>query len=153
MNVYLFRHGDVANPDGVLYGRLPGFHLEEEGKVTIRASAKSLADKNVHKIYTSPLERATETSKIIGETLGLNDDHIIINDALIETDCRSWEGKPLDDFLSHSDYAVDIETQTSVEPIVDSGQRLLNFSTIVLKARHHSKKCFFLNPIAHTRRS
>ena len=25
--VHLIRHGEVSNPSGVLYGRLPGFHL------------------------------------------------------------------------------------------------------------------------------
>ena len=29
--VHLVRHGEVDNPAGVLYGRLPGFHLSEDG--------------------------------------------------------------------------------------------------------------------------
>src|SRR5690625_4367449 len=30
--VHLLRHGEVHNPDGVLYGRLPGYHLSDLGQ-------------------------------------------------------------------------------------------------------------------------
>ena len=30
--VHLLRHGEVYNPQGVLYGRLDGFHLSELGR-------------------------------------------------------------------------------------------------------------------------
>ena len=30
--VHLMRHGEVHNPDGVLYGRLDGFHLSDLGQ-------------------------------------------------------------------------------------------------------------------------
>ena len=29
--VHVMRHGEVHNPDGILYGRLPGYHLSERG--------------------------------------------------------------------------------------------------------------------------
>jgi len=29
--VHLLRHGEVHNPNGVLYGRLPGYHLSVTG--------------------------------------------------------------------------------------------------------------------------
>ncbi|MEC7364003.1 MAG: histidine phosphatase family protein, partial [Actinomycetota bacterium] len=29
--VHLLRHGEVHNPEGVLYGRLPGYRLSERG--------------------------------------------------------------------------------------------------------------------------
>ena len=38
--VHLLRHGEVHNPTGVLYGRLPGYHLSELG----RAMAERVAD-------------------------------------------------------------------------------------------------------------
>ena len=34
--VHLLRHGEVSNPRGVLYGRLPGYHLSEEGRLMSR---------------------------------------------------------------------------------------------------------------------
>ena len=30
--VHLLRHGEVENPEGVLYGRLPDFHLSDLGR-------------------------------------------------------------------------------------------------------------------------
>lgn len=30
--VHVMRHGEVENPTGVLYGRLPGYHLSELGR-------------------------------------------------------------------------------------------------------------------------
>lgn len=38
--VHLLRHGEVRNPRGILYGRLPDFHLSEAG----RAMAQGVAD-------------------------------------------------------------------------------------------------------------
>ncbi len=29
--VHVLRHGEVFNPDGILYGRIPGYHLSELG--------------------------------------------------------------------------------------------------------------------------
>ena len=33
--VHLMRHGEVHNPDGILYGRLPGYLLSELGRVAL----------------------------------------------------------------------------------------------------------------------
>ena len=41
--VHLVRHGQVHNPDGILYGRLPGYGLSEIG----RAMAQRLAEKGI----------------------------------------------------------------------------------------------------------
>ena len=125
MSVYLFRHGDVINPSKLLYGRLPGFHLDENGKHTIKANALKLKNRNITHIYSSPLERAVETSEIICDTLGLQKSSITIHNQLIEIDCRDWEGKPLETFLEQTDYGTDIQNQTSIEPVLDAGTRLL----------------------------
>ena len=34
--VHLLRHGEVHNPDAVLYGRLPGFRLSDDGQQMAR---------------------------------------------------------------------------------------------------------------------
>ena len=56
--VHLVRHGEVANPRGVLYGRLPGFHLSEDGRLMAKAAADYLAGRDVTVLLSSPLERA-----------------------------------------------------------------------------------------------
>ena len=40
--VHLLRHGEVHNPQGILYGRSTGFHLSERG----RAMADRVADRD-----------------------------------------------------------------------------------------------------------
>src|SRR6185312_7929963 len=44
--VHLVRHGEVYNPGGILYGRLPGFHLSEEGRLMAKAAAAFLAGRD-----------------------------------------------------------------------------------------------------------
>ena len=60
--IHLLRHGEVLNPDGVLYGRLPGFHLSERGVAMANRIAETVADRDIVRIVSSPLERAQETA-------------------------------------------------------------------------------------------
>jgi broad specificity phosphatase PhoE len=60
--VHLVRHGEVYNPDGVLYGRLAEFHLSEKGRAQAAAVADALADRDIVAVIASPLERAQETA-------------------------------------------------------------------------------------------
>jgi broad specificity phosphatase PhoE len=60
--VHLVRHGEVYNPDGVLYGRLPGFRLSDKGVQQAQAVADALADRDIVAVIASPLERAQETA-------------------------------------------------------------------------------------------
>ena len=48
--VHLMRHGEVHNPEGVLYGRLPGYRLSERGQEMARVVAAHLSDENAHDI-------------------------------------------------------------------------------------------------------
>jgi broad specificity phosphatase PhoE len=69
--VHLLRHGEVHNPDGVLYGRLPGYHLSELGRRMADEVAASLAGRDVRAVIASPLERAQETAAPIAATFDL----------------------------------------------------------------------------------
>ena len=60
--VHLVRHGEVHNPDRVLYGRLPEFHLSALGREMAELVAAHLADHDVTHVVSSPLERARETA-------------------------------------------------------------------------------------------
>lgn len=61
--VHLLRHGEVFNPTGVLYGRLPGFHLSDLGREMAQRVATVTADRDITHIVASPLERAQETAQ------------------------------------------------------------------------------------------
>ena len=61
--VHVLRHGEVYNPDKILYGRLPDFHLSELGRQMAKAAAEVLAGRDVTHVVASPLERAQETAE------------------------------------------------------------------------------------------
>jgi broad specificity phosphatase PhoE len=63
--VHLVRHGEVENPQRVLYGRLPGYHLSALGRRMAEVVAGSLAGHDVAVVVASPLERAVETAEPI----------------------------------------------------------------------------------------
>jgi broad specificity phosphatase PhoE len=126
MNVYLFRHGEVENPQKILYGYLPGFHLNEIGREHILKTTQKLIGKNIKKIYSSPLERTVETSRIIMKILGLKEKDLIIDNRLTESDCRKWQGTPLLEFKEKVVYKMSPKDQKEIELITDAGARILS---------------------------
>jgi len=80
--VHLLRHGEVDNPDGLIYGRLPGYHLSANGRLMAAAAADYFAERPVVALFSSPLERALETAYPVAERLGLP---IMKDDRLIES--------------------------------------------------------------------
>jgi len=79
----------VHNPDHVLYGRLPGYHLSANGRMMAAAAADFFAGRPVAAVFASPLERAQETAQPVAERLGLT---ITTDDRLIESE-NVLEGK------------------------------------------------------------
>jgi broad specificity phosphatase PhoE len=69
--IHLVRHGEVENPKGVIYGRLPGYHLSERGRRQAQAASEHLADADIAVVRASPLERAQETAALIAAPHGL----------------------------------------------------------------------------------
>ena len=87
--VHLVRHGEVHNPDKVLYGRLPGYRLSDRGEAQAVLAAEYLAGRDVGYLVSSPLERARQTAEPIGAVLGLTPD---VDAGLIEA-ANSFEGR------------------------------------------------------------
>jgi len=87
--VHFLRHGEVSNPDRILYGRLPGFRLSEAGIEMAKLAAKHLAGRDVTYLVSSPLQRAQQTAQPIAEEFGLE---IATDERLIEAGNR-FEGK------------------------------------------------------------
>ncbi len=87
--VHLVRHGEVHNPDGILYGRIPGFHLSELGHQMAAAAAQSLAGRQVTQLYASPLQRAQESAQPWAEAFDLE---IVTDERLIEP-TNKFEGR------------------------------------------------------------
>ena len=78
--IHVVRHGEVHNPERILYGRLPGYHLSELGQQMAQAAAEHLADRRITYVVSSPLERARETAAPIARAHGLevaSDEHLV----------------------------------------------------------------------------
>jgi broad specificity phosphatase PhoE len=99
--VHLVRHGEVHNPTGVIYGRLPGYHLSERGMAMAERLGEFFSGRGAHgddaeglggdiaAVVASPLWRAQQTAAPIGSALGLSVD---TDDRLIEAE-NIFEGR------------------------------------------------------------
>lgn len=91
------RHGEVHNPDHILYGRMPGFFLSEAGKGQAHAAGSWLAYKPLTAIYSSPMERAQQTAGIVaGYQANLSP---TTDERIIEVS-TPYEGQPIDDLAA-----------------------------------------------------
>ncbi|MBI2599911.1 histidine phosphatase family protein [Candidatus Daviesbacteria bacterium] len=96
--IYFLRHGEIKNPKQILYGRLPGFGLSDNGRLQVEKAAGSLLDKNIDLIYSSPLLRTRQSAEIVREKLGLSKVHF--SKDLLEVD-TALERKPLS-YIHHN---------------------------------------------------
>lgn len=80
--VNVMRHGEVHNPEKVLYGRLPDYHLSELGQAQAKAVAQWLASRDITYVVASPLDRAQETAAPIAALRGVA---VATDDELIES--------------------------------------------------------------------
>jgi broad specificity phosphatase PhoE len=87
--VHLLRHGEVENPEKILYGRLPGYQLSALGRKMAERVAEHLSTRDVTAVISSPLERARQTATPLAAQLSLG---IGTDDRLIEAD-NFFEGK------------------------------------------------------------
>jgi len=87
--VHLLRHGEVHNPEGVLYGRRDGYHLSELGRAMAERVADVIGDRDIVHLRTSPLERAQETAAPLAAARGLTP---VLDRRVIESS-NVFEGK------------------------------------------------------------
>lgn len=87
--VHLLRHGEVFNPEGVLYGRLPGYRLSDLGEQMAERAASALADRDIATVIASPMERAQQTADPIAR---LHQREIVTEPLAIEAD-NIFEGQ------------------------------------------------------------
>ncbi len=90
-SITLVRHGHVHNPDGLIYGRLPGFRLSEVGRLQAQAAAISLRNTSLTALYASPQPRAVETAEILRAQVA---DLPVTIDAQIDEINSYFEGHP-----------------------------------------------------------
>ncbi len=121
--IFLIRHGYVDNPKDLLYGRLPGFPLNEHGRWQAQYHADRFlkAGIRIANIYTSPLERARQTATLIGDALNLP---VTEDDRLTEWGEGFWEGRPMKQFREQSGYYESPMQMHGLEPHDQVVQRM-----------------------------
>ena len=87
--IHLLRHGEVHNPEKVLYGRLPGYVLSDLGHTMAGRAADARAGNDIALIVSSPMERAQQTAAPVAAR---HDLAIAIDEELIEAD-NVFEGQ------------------------------------------------------------
>ncbi len=80
--VHVMRHGEVHNPEGILYGRLQGYGLSDRGRTQAEAVAQALGDNDIVVVVASPLQRALETATPVAVRHSLD---IVTDPDLIES--------------------------------------------------------------------
>jgi broad specificity phosphatase PhoE len=118
------RHALVENPDGLVYGRLPGFRLTSEGRAAAEDLARLLSGAEVVAVVSSPLDRAVETARILAAPHGLE---VLSEDRLLEwVGMTRWEGQAWAGLVRSEEYRAlmaDPSAAPSLErPIVEAGR-------------------------------
>mgnify|MGYP000901038382 FL=1 len=87
--VHVARHGEVENPQKILYGRQPGWRLSNRGQQMAETLGEWSKSINLGALHVSPLQRAQETAAPIARAHGIE---ITTDDRLIEA-ANVFEGK------------------------------------------------------------
>ena len=88
--VHVVRHGEVENPQKILYGRQRGWYLSKRGEEMAKVLGEWSKPLNIGAVHASPLERAQQTAKPMADAHGLM---IQTDERLIEA-ANVFEGKP-----------------------------------------------------------
>lgn len=88
-SVHVIRHGEVENPNKILYGRQPGWRLSKRGEEMAEVIGDWSKSINLGALHVSPLQRAQETAAPISRAHSIP---IVTDDRLIEAE-NVFEGK------------------------------------------------------------
>lgn len=87
--VHVIRHGEVENPEKILYGRQPGWRLSQRGQEMAQVIGDWSKSIDLGALHASPLQRAQETAAPIARAHSLD---ITTDEKLIEA-ANIFEGK------------------------------------------------------------
>ena len=100
--ILLIRHARTELLGRVLYGRLPGVILSDDGYRQAETLAQALhARYNITKVISSPLERAMETARYISARQQVP---LETEERFTELDLGDWVGKPYEDLQGDEDW-------------------------------------------------
>lgn len=137
-SIIFLRHGQAKNnTERILAGRTPGVPLTPNGIEQAKRIAKFLEPLQISHIYSSPIERAYETAKIVADHKSIEP---IVDDRLIELDMGKFTGMRYEDiFSSHGNvflkfYDGDVEiAHNGVETFAEVKKRVLSMVDYVIE--------------------
>ncbi len=129
--ITLVRHGEVHNPNGIIYGRLPGFGLSERGRQQAQAAAEALRDQRIDALYVSPQPRALQTAQFLREAHPHLD---IVVSPLLDEVLSAFEGRPFREAAA-CDWNIYAETDGEAESPQQISDRAARFIRAV-RASH-----------------
>ena len=82
--LHFVRHGEVFNPNGILYERLDGYPLSDRGHRMAKAAAEELQQMGINPtaLFASPLERTQQSAAPISKAFGLS---LVLDERIIES--------------------------------------------------------------------
>ena len=105
MDLLMIRHGEIpSNINKVYAGRSPE-HLTEKGVRQARQVSEKLKSLKIDALYSSPIQRALQTTQILSEDIGVD---LEVDDAFRELEMGPWEG------LSENDVAKEYPGEWSI---------------------------------------
>lgn len=130
--IYLVRHGEVDNPEGLFYGRIRDVSLNDEGKKQIERLGLDLQQNGTRlaAVYTSPLLRTRQTAEILAHIMGVK---VVGADHLLEVDIKGFEGMTLSDVDALGDYHASPPRGSFVEDAELIAQRFLEHLRLTLQ--------------------
>jgi broad specificity phosphatase PhoE len=100
--ILLIRHGCIDLLGRVVYGRMPGLHLNAEGRRQAEAASRAIAGRyRLSGVISSPMERTRETAEIIAAPYQIQ---ISIEEAFNEMDVGDWLGKSVSELQDSPDW-------------------------------------------------
>jgi probable phosphoglycerate mutase len=124
------RHGEVHNPDNVIYSGLPGYGLSELGRSQAADLGRAFQEAGVVALYASPLDRAIQTAEAIGRATDIE----VVSDIRLHEwrHWAQWAGMTWDELRTRGReawelYLSDPGSVTSGESLAELGDRMASW--------------------------
>jgi broad specificity phosphatase PhoE len=109
--IHLVRHGEVHNPQGILYARLPRFRLSERGQQQAAAAGVYLQHRPLAAVFSSPMLRARQTAEFIARPHDLKvQQSELLNEVLTPHQGRPIAELDAEGWIMYEDLPPDYET-------------------------------------------
>lgn len=125
MKIYMIRHGQTDwNKQGIFQGQ-EDIELNDTGREEARICGSAFQNKQIQRIWSSPLKRAKETADLIAEKIGLPLETVMIKHNLKERDFGKLSGQPYEMHHEYEALGIDVmlEDFTALQNRVEESLR------------------------------